>query len=240
MYISQEIFLFLIGTVVLLAITLAVIASSYILLLLKLKRIERARKKIDKRLREHATILLHEAHKKAMSIITNAYDTSKGLLRSTKDFTQGSTEQLTAELEQVEKAQEDVIVNANKQFTAIYQTFVSDLEKNSEKVFQSAVDQMEQQVSSEVDDFKTKLLQETIASHRLAEQKVKEASVAVEQEIAAYKTEKMKGIDEKFSNVLTTMAKEVLGKSLSLDDHRDLVLWGLGRAKEDLDKLEKP
>jgi hypothetical protein len=234
MFISQAIFLFLIITIVLLTITLAAVVVSYILLLQKMKRIERDRNRIDKRIRDHATVLLHSAHKQALSIVSSAHDKAKLLLQSTKEFTTESKERLASELDQEEKAQEAVVVNANKEFSQMYEQFLHSLEQDTSALFKTAVETLGKSVDSEIGDFKSTLLKETIASQLDAEEKVKTAYREVEKEIQAYKTEKLKSIDDTFYKIISESTKEVLGKSLSMDDHREVIFKGLEQMKREL------
>lgn len=52
-------------------------------------------------------------------------------------------------------------------------------------------------------------------------------------EISTYKQNQLEGIDSQVAQIIDRVAPEVLGKSISLDDHEDLVWKALDRAKRE-------
>ncbi|KKU50993.1 MAG: hypothetical protein UX73_C0010G0020 [candidate division WWE3 bacterium GW2011_GWC1_47_10] len=94
-----------------------------------------------------------------------------------------------------------------------------------------ASEELRQQVLAEVEEFKTKLETETLKSQKIVEDKINAKYSQIETSLGVYKREKLKEIDEKVYDVLAEATKDILGKSLSVEEHRDLVVAALERAK---------
>jgi hypothetical protein len=55
----------------------------------------------------------------------------------------------------------------------------------------------------------------------------------MEEELAVYKAERMKKVDEKIFEILRDVAAKAIGKALSLEDHEDIVVKALEDAKKE-------
>lgn len=105
--------------------------------------------------------------------------------------------------------------NAGNAFTASYQASLKQITTLSLSGFQNVTSELELLLQQQIRDFRQNLL------------------VNLEKEIETYKTAKMHRIEQASNGIVQKVAQEILNKSLSLEDHQNLVIKSLERAKKD-------
>jgi len=229
MTLEPIVFFDLVIATVVLAATLGVLVVSYVKTLEKFKILQETRltwqKKesdIESEAHKKAVLILQEARSKATKIISEA-SASQDLLKKTFE------EQLkAASLDQAKKLE-----TISEDFLKAYQTTLADLKGNNIKTVSNISKDIEDSTKSELEDFKEILRKETFASQKIVEGKIEEDYKIVEKELETYKAERLKKIEEEIYNIIQNVSKEVLGKTLSLQEHEQLVIDALEKAKKE-------
>lgn len=97
---------------------------------------------------------------------------------------------------------------------------------------QQVVAQMEAGTKQHLDSLGKFILQQEALITKQAEYIVGSIVKNVQGEIETYKKNQMEGIDAEVREIVTRVAPEVLGKSINIDDHEDLVWKALEKAKK--------
>lgn len=129
-------------------------------------------------------------------------------------------------IEEAQIKSHDIISKATALDTHITNVFEANLAESSTKQIQS----LEKITQEQINDFQKLIQQQTISSQKIIEDKMQTAYKQVEEEIEGYKKEKYASINDHIYTVLNFVSKQILGKTLSLEQHQELVLEELTKA----------
>jgi len=96
--------------------------------------------------------------------------------------------------------------------------------ENYQAILKTAQDEVVKTVSSMSESVKSQILQEFKSF-------TAEATTQVQKELQAYKAEAGKRVDESIFEVVSTVTREAIGKSLNLSDQEELIINALEKAK---------
>ena len=82
-------------------------------------------------------------------------------------------------------------------------------------------------------DFKKMLAEITISQEEEAKRKIENVYQAMLVEVEKARDERLQKLGEEIFNILTSVSLRVLGKSLSVSDHEQLILEALEKAKKE-------
>lgn len=131
---------------------------------------------------------------------------------------EGAIEKSGEILEETEYFKNSLIDQANKTLEDSAKENIKEFDKQLDTLSTEAVDQMKQNLNS---------LEE------VTKKKVEEAMVKVEAEIEQHKQNKLASIDTAVAEKVSALGLKLLGKSISLDDHDELVVKALEEAKKE-------
>ena len=175
-----------------------------------------------KRARTEASGIVEEAGHEALSMLDASRTISKEdqsildevikkIAQDQSTYLKTSVDQLMkdfrAELQQVKNYNINTLTNVSK-----------DIEKNT---------------SSQLNEYVKVMEQETVASEKTVNKKIEDEYKLVQDEITAYKNEQFKKIDASIENLLKKIVAEVLEKSFTSEDHRDIILKTLEKARSE-------
>jgi hypothetical protein len=136
------------------------------------------------------------------------------------------------EAKEYAKAVEQVKVNIEK----LMQDFTIQMQQvktNDINTLTNISKDIEKTAATEIDKYTKVLEQETIQSENLVKKKIDDQYAKVAAEIENYKTEQFKKIEESLNVILTKISMEVLEKSFNVQDHKDLIIRTLEKAKHE-------
>ncbi len=227
MSIEPIVFFDLVIATVVLAATLGVVIHSYVKTIEKFKILQETRltwqKKesdIENQAHKKASLILQDARNKGIKIISEA-NVSQDLLK--KAFEE--------ELKKVSLDQGKEIKTISEELLKVYQKELTDLKQNNIKIISNISKDIESSTRAELEDFKEILKKETFASQKIVEGKIEQDYQIVEKKLQAYEAERIKKIEDHIYNIIQNVSKEVLGKTLSLQEHEQLVIDALEKAK---------
>jgi len=84
----------------------------------------------------------------------------------------------------------------------------------------------------DIDAFRKTMLAETVRAKELIGRRVEAQFEQVESQVQAYKRQRLEKADQEVTKILAEISRKVLGKALSQDDHRELVIQALEEAKK--------
>jgi len=129
----------------------------------------------------------------------------------------GSTSKMS-----LDQALQKIVIDVHKEafdvgnaYTVSYQASLKQITTLSLSGFQNVTSELELALQQQIRDFRQTLL------------------ANLEKEVESYKTSKMHRIDQASNGIVQKVAQEILNKTLSLEDHQNLVIKSLERAKKD-------
>ena len=137
------------------------------------------------------------------------------------------------ELKRIQEGQINTLEKLSYDLLNSYQKELTDLKENNIKMMNIISKDIENSTVAEFKDFKEILKKETFASQKIVESKIEDAYKVAQQEIEDYKLERIKKVEDKIYEMIKNVSTLVLAKSINLDEHEQLVLDALNKAKQE-------
>ncbi len=128
-------------------------------------------------------------------------------------------------LEQIKDSNENMITEFRTQLQQLRNYNINTLTNVSKDIKTDA--------QTQVEEYKKVMEQQTVESEKAVDKKIDDAYKAVEDEIDTYKNAQLKKVEAGLNDVLVRIANEVLEKSFNPNDHRDLIIQSLEKAKHE-------
>ena len=222
MTIEPIVFFVLIIAILILSLSLCVIVISYEKFAHKLQLLHKEKSHIEEKMLKKSDNILEEAREKAVKIVDNAnlFDES-----TKKIFDQELKRTSESQIKTLEKLSYDYLFAFQKELIA--------LKENNIKMMGNVSKDIENSVVAELNDFKEILKKETYDSQKIVQTKIEEAYKVVQKEIEDYKGTQLKKVEVQIYDIIQNVSKIVLGKTLSLQEHEQLVIDALEKAKKE-------
>jgi len=123
------------------------------------------------------------------------------------------------------------LITANQSYNNSYQNILSTVKEESIKNIGNISQEIKTEISIEIDQVINSLKEEMIKSQASAIESLKLGLAKSEQDIKLYKDEMYKKIDQSVLKIIQTVSYQVIGKSINLEDHEELVIKALTSAK---------
>lgn len=177
--------------------------------------------------------ILDEARIKAIKIIDEANNQALDIISKVTLSADVASESFREDLAHVASFQIKEFEKATSDFTNIYSKILQDLKTKNIEIFQYISKDIETNTMEEIKNFKESMQKLTTLSQKEVRRKIDVDYKIAKKEIENYRKEELRKIDSGIYELLEKIAKEVLGKALSLADHEDLIEKSLERAKEE-------
>ncbi|MCL5114029.1 MAG: hypothetical protein M1372_02560 [Patescibacteria group bacterium] len=240
MSIDPLIFFDLIAAVFLLSLAITAIAISYARAVKKFNSYQKEADLLLTQIHKKESDLLEDARIKAGKIIEEANVKAQDILNSTNNLNNDSKKTLEDALEKLVKHQAGYFEKVSEDFLKTYQQELASLKEKNIEILRNVSKNIEEDTTNEVKDFDSVLEKETIASQKIVEEKIEQEYTKIQKDTEEYRSQMIKKVDEQIYKIIEEVSKQVLGKGLSLQEHEDLVIDALSKAKkEGIAKYEK-
>lgn len=123
------------------------------------------------------------------------------------------------------------LTTANQSYNNSYQAVLTTVKEESIKNIGNISQEIKTEISTEIDQVLNSLKEEMIKSQASAIESLKLGLAKSEQDIKLYKDEMYKKIDQSILKIIQTVSFQVIGKTINLEDHEELVIKALTSAK---------
>ncbi len=185
---------------------------------------EASAKEIISRARDEQIRIIQEAERKAVDLLhkvefTNAVasDVSRELGVVLKEFLAGESGRLS---------------QAAEEFLRVYRSIGENSEKVYTQTLDSAASIMTENARETMLKFEQSLKQELARYETATNDRIKEWQAEARSEIEQYKERTFTRIDDAIYQIILFVSKRVLGRSLDMRDHQELVIRSLDEAKK--------
>lgn len=227
--------LFTLGPIAVLSLAMAAVAVSYVFLLIKLGKSEKDKVFLQSKIRDHASQTLQQSHEKGLRIIQEATKKAELIIQEAQIFSDETKTQFASNLQVVNKKHEEFLNKRSAEILKLYEQFIIDLRGDTEGQFKIISKDMQNHSLASIGEFRESLEGERIFMHKQLETKVEEEYKKVQKHIEDYKLDQMRKVDKKIFDILHGLTRNVLGRSLSLKEHEDLVQRALAQMKIEME-----
>lgn len=176
--------------------------------------------------------IIESAQKQANAIVEKAVDSAKHILFETEYVKQDITKEMQDSLSKVADETIKMVQGRSSESEKEFRIVVDEIKKDFAAEASKKLSAIEQIARDETEDFKTILRRETVSSQEIIGKKIGDDFQEVQKEIDTYKHIKLAEIDRNILVIVRQVVKEVLGSSLTLPIHEDLVIKSLEEAKK--------
>lgn len=231
MTLDPIIFFDLVITIFILASVIVILTIYFLRLIKKLQSQIQASVK-DETLKKNLS-LSEETRNKAIRIIDDANSKALDIIQRAHLFSGISNDYFNDELKAVTERKLNVFEKTTEDFIKVYQTVLNELKSKNVEIFQNVSKNIEASTLDEIKKFKSIIEKETIASQNLVKKKIDYEYSLAKRDIEVYKQSELKIVDEKIYEILETISKLVLGKTIPLSQQEDLIIESLAKAKKE-------
>lgn len=166
--------------------------------------------------------IIETANKKAQEII----------LRATQ-INHESTINLQNSVDRIVQNQNEALKEISLAFSSKHEEEVNEINKESIKLLTNVYKDIETSAKSDFAKYKEAVQKQTFEAETIAEERIKQEYEKLEIEIRELKEKRLQELNSNIDNMIQNISKDIIGKSLSLSDHEDLIIKALDQAKKD-------
>lgn len=186
-----------------------------------------------KDVREVADEIITSVHRESLRTMEGAQKQALEMLRTTALYRSEAEKKMERVLEEHSQRESERLSRASEEFLRSYHLSLED----AKKIYLASVKKMNDLMAEEtrrgLSEFREELKKEIERYGLETEEEIKKVRGDAFRKIEEYTREKLKKVDESIYQVLALVSKEVLGKSLSMEEHEEVVLRALEEAKRE-------
>ncbi len=177
--------------------------------------------------------ILSNANREAVEIIRMATEKALEILQSAESVKESTTSSLAKELTAVAQQHKQYLESASLKYVETYEHMAEQAQEEYLSTLHEASQVMAGDAKRTLDMFETFLKDQTIGYKQQMEKKIEDLRNNVNEQVNEYKKEKLKRIDKSINEIIISVAKIVIGHSLNVKEHNELVLKALEEAKKE-------
>ena len=183
-------------------------------------------------LHESANIV-EDAHARANKLVEQAVEKAGKTISEGEYLREDLVKNFEKDLEKVAETMKGNLSVDEKSFEQAFQTFAESLRAEYLKKVDATLASIDAQAQKEIQDFRSSVEKATLDSQSNLQKNISGEFEKAQAEIKAYQDQQMKTIDQAIENVLQKVAQDVLSRSLTLEDHQQLIIDSLEKAKKE-------
>lgn len=199
----------------------------------QLKEVQNERDTLRNNTNDAAHKIMEDARYQSMIILQKAEERAEQILADTKQFHIDAKRIFETELKDVTAAQSQELQKASLELVKNYEQKLASIESQDINLFKNMSETIEHDVTENLKEFKLALEKQTVESQRIISEKLDEQYASVRTEVDEYKKEQLQRVDEHILQLLEKITLLTLKKSLSLENHQDLVVEALQEARKE-------
>ena len=177
--------------------------------------------------------ILSNAHEEAVDIIRVATAKAREMLQSAARVKEGVSSSLATELTAIAEQHKQYLQDASLKYVETYEHMAERAQEEYLTTLHEASQAMAGDAKHTLDMFEIFLKEQTIGYKQQMEKKIDDLRNNVNEQVNEYKKEKLKRVDKAINEIVISVAKIVIGSSLNIKEHNELVLRALEEAKKE-------
>ena len=177
--------------------------------------------------------VLSNANEEAVELIRVATEKAREILQSAGNVGEGISSSLAKELTAIAEQHKQYLKDASLKYVETYEHMAERAQEEYLSTLHEASQTMAGDAKHTLDMFETFLKDQTIGYKQQMEKKIDDLRNKVNEQVNDYKKEKLKRVDKAINEIVISVAKIVIGRSLNIKEHNELVLRALEEAKKE-------
>lgn len=177
--------------------------------------------------------ILADAHKEAVEIVRTAAEKAQEILKSAEVIKQETIENLSREITAISEQHQRYLKDASLKYVETYEHMAERAQEEYLNTLHAASQSMAQDAKQTLGMFETFLKDQTVGYKQAMERKIEELRKQVNEYVHEYKKDKLQRVDNVINEIIVSVAKSVIGRSLNIKEHNELVLKALDEAKKE-------
>ncbi len=205
---------------------------AYALRILRHKKIK-VNKKPDFFWEAESRHILSNANAEAVEIIRVAAEKAREILQSAEHIKESVAVSFEKELTAVADQHKIYLRDASLKYVETYEHMAERAQEEYLSTLHEASRVMAGDAKHTLGMFETFLKDQTIGYKQQMEKKIDDLRNRVNEQVNEYRKEKLKRVDKAINDIIISVAKIVIGHSLNIKEHNELVLRALEEAKKE-------
>lgn len=177
--------------------------------------------------------IMFKARTQAARVIEEANKKAAQILSETKSFSEAMDPEFRKMLRDFSEKEIRRLTEASEEIMRIHRSSSEEARKSFSKVTSELFDFVSQSVREGTRQFLATLTEELKKQEGMVAKNIDEWNVVARRQIDDHKKGMIARINDSIYDVISFVSKEVLGKSLSIEDHGDLIIRALEEAKKE-------
>lgn len=174
-----------------------------------------------------------KAHEDYQKIIESASKKAEEIVLHASEIKQESTNELQDSVEIMLEDQRKVLEEASLALSKKFEDQLKEVNDNNIQLLKNIYKGIESDVESDYSQYKDVIKKQTFEAENIAKEKIKQEYEKLEVEVKQYREKMMNKVNDDIYKILINISKTVLGKSLSPNEHEELIIEALNKAKKE-------
>lgn len=197
-------------------------------------RISSEEKMLKQKIFDKSLALLENARQRSIEIIKESNVKSQEILHKSEFLSSDARSFLKKQLEDASNKQVIKLENTTEEMLLGYKEALKKEKEFGVKTMQKVSKDIKLEALDEIDEFAKVLHKETVDSEKAVEKKLSAEYKKANSEIENYKQEQIQKINSKINGLITDIMRELIDSELSVEQHENLVMEALNKAKSQL------
>jgi len=129
--------------------------------------------------------------------------------------------------------QKEILEDSSNSLTLKYKNHIDEINKNNIQLLSNMYKDIETYANSSFENYKSIVEKQTFEAEKIAKEKINAKYAELEKELELQKQNSLKKLNEDIYKILSNISKEVIGKSLDVEQHEELIINALNKAKKE-------
>lgn len=193
------------------------------------KKIKEIKENEEKRWQE----LESKAQLDYQDIIESANQKAKNIILDANQIKEETSTNFQTSVSTLFENQKDILENTSLALTKKYEEQINQINKNNIQILTNIYKDIELNANSNFEKYKEVIQKQTFDAEKIAHDRIKDQYQKIENEIEEHKKQMLQKIDDDIYKILLNISKLVIGGSLDLSKHEDLIIKSLEEAKKE-------
>jgi len=210
-------------------VSLALFLYSFIRLKITNKKLDKRQSDENKRWQE----LEIKAEKDYQEIISVANKKASEIIAQAMQVNQDTVKTFENTVSTMLQNQKSNIEQKSEEISKKHETEINELNNKIIILLTSVYKEIDSSTKAGLENYKNVIKQQTFEAEKLAQERMKTEYEKLEIEIAEKKQQRLQQLEENIYKILNNISKEIIGKTLDLTSHEDLIIKSIDKAKKE-------
>ncbi|TSC80193.1 MAG: Uncharacterized protein G01um101429_237 [Parcubacteria group bacterium Gr01-1014_29] len=177
--------------------------------------------------------IIADAQKKAADAVREAAEKARSILQSALIIKDDTLHTLTQEVTAISEQHQRYLKDASLKYVETYEHMAETAQEEYLNTLHAASQGMAKDAKYTLGMFETYLKDQTVGYTQAMEKKIEQLREQTNEYVDTYKKEKLQRVDKAIYEIIVSVSKNVIGRSISIKEHNELVLRALEEAKKE-------